>query len=249
MDLTATAVSTLAVYARTYLCSDSPAALQKLLTRYCSALKEVNPAVRRAYALALGAMPAQLLSAASGQVLQSLATATELEAEVELRDAETRKNAGIFHEQTFVVPDLIWLCFAVHAIGQVLRTLGNAAVASEDGRRAVFAVLAALEDHTTDERHVVACFAVISPRACVLLCLTSPRRGDVGSWVREAALEELTELSRMWNSTPDLPWMRQVCEHLACGATRAALERLDKIRFAAVKCLVRHHDEGYFCRR
>lgn len=57
-------------------------------------LKDDNPSVRRGAALALGALPIQLLQAAPlGKVVSALVTATTMERVVSQRDAETRRNA------------------------------------------------------------------------------------------------------------------------------------------------------------
>jgi hypothetical protein len=57
-------------------------------------VKDPNPAARRGYALALGALPADLLQRHTGDVLKALIhAATTIQDNPDERDAESRKNA------------------------------------------------------------------------------------------------------------------------------------------------------------
>ena len=74
-------------------------------------------------------------------------------------------------------------------------------------------MLAALEDHSTDER------------------------GDVGSWIREAALEELARLFEGGKHLCEGECWQSEASTAACVAVRSALERLDKLRLPALRVL------------
>ena len=200
-DTQAGAAAALAAFAAHYLPHWTPADQQDLvLDRFLADLRDVgNPPTRRGAALALGVLPPWLLApAALARVVPALAAAAEVEVAAEQRDAETRVNA---------VKALTQVALALHRWRQQgqdgvgagptaappAAATGAAAPpppaaesgveapearapaagsldAAEVAGRALRALLAALGDYSLDNR------------------------GDVGSWVREAAMEGLAAL-------------------------------------------------------
>ncbi len=128
--------------------------VERLPRIFARKLRDENPSVRRGAALALGALPKQLLLAAPlADIVTVLVTATQIERVVSRRDAETRRNA-------------------VEGLVDVVRTVGLAVygasgVSLEQTREVFAALIKATEDYSTDSR------------------------GDVGSWVRRAAVDGL----------------------------------------------------------
>ena len=154
---------------------------------------EDNPGVRRGLALALGALPRSLYVATPDvldDVIDALVGAIRLERVLTRRDAETRRNAAI-------------------ALGNLVATVGIGArehLVIADGRDASSSSQFATTPHLAAADGVdggpdsfdlmpgltASQFAKI---ATALLCAThdyaTDNRGDVGSWVRRAALASL----------------------------------------------------------
>jgi Tubulin folding cofactor D C terminal len=211
------------------------ALLDRLPLSYCKKLRdEENPAAKRGICLALGALPRPLLLApqASDQsildtVLEALIVASRLEKAFANRDPETRK-------------------FAVRALGQVVQTVGvdvegvekarddatpSCQVCSSRGlspaqfQRVVKALLWATHDYAVDPR------------------------GDVGSWVREAAYTSIEQCFLMlnyacsWGKSPESAWTSFLPSSLELETVnaflRASVEKLDSLRGLAGETLSR----------
>lgn len=69
------------------------------------------------------------------------------------------------------------------------------------------------------------------------------RRGDVGSWVREAAMEGLSRLlpllltAAAQQQAAELPRLRDLAQQALLAALRQAVERIARMREAAAACL------------
>jgi hypothetical protein len=146
-------------------CADQNAEAEEtvlLVNRYTGPLAtDPNAALRRGYALSIGALPAPQLGASIESAVEALVVASTPEPIAELRDPETRRNA-------------------VRALVEMSHTLGlRAYAAGGDGLpthlylRVMEAVLSAFDDYQMDNR------------------------GDVGSWVREAAMSAVLPLLRL----------------------------------------------------
>jgi len=195
-----------------------PTELPLLVPRYAGPLsKDPNAALRRGYALAIGALPAAQLNMSVELAVDALVRASEPEPIAELRDPETRRNA-------------------IGAMVEVAQTLGLRAYAVEGAMgglptrlyvRLVEAVLAAFADYQMDNR------------------------GDVGSWVREAAMAAAMPLLRLAlpptrdttassSLAPPLhtadEWLElraalpRLCQRMACELCQQVTEKIDRVR-------------------
>lgn len=196
-----------------------------LVGRYTGPLaKDPNAALRRGYALAIGALPAPQLGASLELAVEALVAASTPEPIAELRDPETRRNA-------------------VRALVEMSCTLGLRAYAAESGGyglpirlylRVVGAVLSAFDDYQMDNR------------------------GDVGSWVREAAMAAVLPLLRLalppardataagslsppQHAAADWIELRAalpgLCQRVVCALCQQVTEKIDRVRELAATTL------------
>jgi hypothetical protein len=176
----AAAVRALHAYSRAYCAAPGAAArLARLAAQYNGGLHGPHVAARRGSALALGALPAEVLRPELGAVVLALCTATLPEEDPEQRDVESRANAVVALGR---VCQEVWGA-GLPGAAQAGGSSGGCGSSGSDGggaaagaggaaapvalvlQRVVPALMAALQDYSTDNR------------------------GDVGSWVREAALK------------------------------------------------------------
>jgi hypothetical protein len=146
----------------------------RVVDKYVGFLRDdPNPAVRRGFALALGALPTNILAAGKGadssklvEVLDALVEAMQIEEDEELRDAEARRNATLgLAELCMSTPLLLPVAPATTTVA------GTGLGLSNDMLGKVFdAFMMGTEDYSRDNR------------------------GDVGSWVRIAAMRCLHAL-------------------------------------------------------
>ncbi|CAI9769528.1 unnamed protein product [Fraxinus pennsylvanica] len=224
-------------YVPAYLLSMESKGVNNITTRYLEQLTDPNVASRRGSALGLGVLPFQLLARDWKPVLSKLCSSCAVEDNPEDRDAEARVNA-------------------VKALVSICETLTDAEKFSdffseEDGislflfiRREVMCCLfKALDDYSVDNR------------------------GDVGSWVREAAMDGLERCtyilckresldipcrSQGFNSITELHDKENVqndqiksffdanlATNLVGGIAKQAVEKMDKIRESAARVLQR----------
>ena len=241
-DIRDAAVAALGRFARSYMCGTTAkandAGARRLPAKLAATLRdEPNPAARRGAAAALGVMPAALLSARVGAdadksdggeaetvpawraALDALRAATVPEEDSEARDAEAR------------------VC-AAKAIAGVTRELLSALIAE---RRS----LASSESNDSDLRAVVATVASEAMEA-MLACAEDycvDNRGDVGSWVREAAMEALpsvvaaAQASAPGASAGDSSAIPSSAAVVA-ALLKQASEKIDRVRAAAFAALV-----------
>ena len=185
----ASAVSALRALSSHALAEPESTVLDKLTKSYTTRVADENPAVRRGSALALGSLPRTLLTVRSNpsilsNVLHALCKATEPEAIVYKRDAETRRNAAIslcdviscvgFGSVSSVsITDLISTNQYTSSSLNPLQTSSSPGdgLSSEQLAKVWDALLNATRDYATDNR------------------------GDVGSWVRKAAIESLERIA------------------------------------------------------
>uniref|UniRef100_A0A7I4D1R8 Tubulin-specific chaperone D n=1 Tax=Physcomitrium patens TaxID=3218 RepID=A0A7I4D1R8_PHYPA len=171
-DIQAAAVAALKPFIHTYLLPASATTVTRSTGKYVQILKaDPNPSAKRGAALAFTALPGELLAPVWKDVICTLSAATIPEERVEDQDAETRMNA---------VRGLAAVCETLY--GGPGESLSNIFIPSDALvphkqltlviREEVMEVLfKALEDYAVDNR------------------------GDVGSWVREAAMDALKRCS------------------------------------------------------
>ncbi|GLI66672.1 hypothetical protein VaNZ11_010602, partial [Volvox africanus] len=159
------AVAAVRAYAKAYLIND-PRAAATFRTRYLDAyltrLHDANVAVRRGYSLALGSLPAQLLRPVLEEAVDALVDGCIPEDNPDERDMDSRVNC------TKALGQLLETMLTTRNSqrgSEVLKPCNEMAELLRD--KILPCLHASLEDYTTDNR------------------------GDVGSWVREAAMPVL----------------------------------------------------------
>ncbi|KAJ6344355.1 hypothetical protein OIU76_005970 [Salix suchowensis] len=228
------AVKALEHFVRAYLVTKNNEGAGSITSKYLEQLTDQNVAVRRGSAMALGVLPYELLANRWRDVLLKLSSSCMIENKPEDRDAEARVNA-------------------VKGLILVLKTLTQergcySISCGEDGvslyhlikNEVMLSLFKALDDYSVDNR------------------------GDVGSWVREAAMEGLetctyilcikdsTGKSHGVESVSERPnddvadnnqlvsfFDANVATNVIGGIAKQAVEKMDKIREAAAKVLQR----------
>ncbi|GLC39358.1 hypothetical protein PLESTM_000887300 [Pleodorina starrii] len=177
------AVAAVRAYARSYLASDPRATAaasfrSRYLDSYLTRLHDPNVAVRRGYSLALGSLPQQLLRPVLEEAVDALVDGCVPEEDPDQRDVESRVNCtralGLLMETMFSERSSSSSSSSSSGCGGdgggggrggEDGAVGPSAEAAEMLRDKILPSLrSSLEDYTTDNR------------------------GDVGSWVREAAM-------------------------------------------------------------
>lgn len=228
------AVKALEHFVRAYLFTTNNEGASSITSKYLEQLTDQNVAVRRGSAMALGVLPYELLANRWRDVLLKLSSSCMIENKPEDRDAEARVNA-------------------VKGLILVLKTLTqerdcSSICCGEDGmslyhlikNEVMLSLFKALDDYSVDNR------------------------GDVGSWVREAAMEGLetcTYILCIKDSNGKAHGVESVSErpnndvadnnqvvsffdanlatNVIGGIAKQAVEKMDKIREAAAKVLQR----------
>lgn len=233
------AVNALKYFVQAYLLDVDEKVMGDVISKYLNMLNDPNVAARRGSALAIGVLPFKFLSSRWRNVLLKLCGCCTIEEKPEDRDAEARVNA---------VKGLVAVC-------EILingRTDSVTSHMEEDfslflliKNEVMMALFKALDDYSVDNR------------------------GDVGSWVREAALDGLEKCTYMLckrdlaclsgrsenNSTgsvkqqftndivkdnEDFPLFDEnLATCLIGGIGKQAVEKMDKLREAAANVLYR----------
>ncbi|KAE9618781.1 putative tubulin-specific chaperone D, tubulin-folding cofactor D [Lupinus albus] len=233
------AVKALKHFVRAYLHASDDKGTNDVIVKYLNMLSDPNVAVRRGSALAIGALPYEFLASQWRNVLSKLCGCCKIEENTEDRDAEARVNA---------VKGLISVC------EMLINGRGDAATPFTENDFSLFSLIKnevmmslfkALDDYSVDNR------------------------GDVGSWVREAALDGLEKCTYMLckidkpgssgksdgyesesllqpltdNMLKNNQELSVFDEHLATslvgGICKQAVEKMDKLREAAANVLHR----------
>jgi hypothetical protein len=204
----AAAVAALRALTAHALADPEAAVLDKVTRAYTARIADENPAVRRGAALALGALPRRLLVGADlDKVVAALCRATQPEKLAYKRDAETRRNAAI------ALGDLVArVGFGKVEVTTLAALLGETAPAGAAAAAAAPAPApssaaaaapppsssppppapgtsapAAAGDGLSGEQMKKVWSALLDATRDY----ATDNRGDVGSWVRKAALESL----------------------------------------------------------
>lgn len=183
--------------------------------------RDANPAARRGSALALSALPPSFLTPHWKDVLDALCNAIHLEENPDERDAETRVNA---------VHGLVAVCKSLYEAGIEVWACPLEGVESPISvvkGQVMECLFEALDDYAVDNR------------------------GDVGSWVREAAIEGLKECTVLLYKSTILsrePLLGEGQQYLLSfdpslvvrftgGLIKQALEKINRVRDAAGQTL------------
>ncbi|PRQ56920.1 putative tubulin-specific chaperone D, tubulin-folding cofactor D [Rosa chinensis] len=206
-----------------------------ITSKYLELLTDPNVAVRRGSALAIGVLPCKLLANRWKDVLLKLCNSCAIEDNPDDRDAEARVNA---------VKGLVSVCEALtqekeHSGVQLIEDDMSLFLLIKD--RIMTALLKALDDYSVDNR------------------------GDVGSWVREAAMNGLERCTYILckrdsiglsgrsggidsaielepnadNLQLHLLFDANLATSIVGGICKQAVEKMDKLREAAAKVLQR----------
>lgn len=226
------AVNALKHFVPAYLEPTNSKATSDITSKYVEQLSDSNVAVRRGSALALGILPYEFLAKRWKDVLSKLSKSCEIEENPEDRDAEARVNA---------VKGLVAVCeILTDSRATPSQHFGEDdmplfLLIKDDVMRSLFK---ALDDYSVDNR------------------------GDVGSWVREAAMDALERCTFILckrdaiGSQKEIEESSQVSEpvkknqvntlfneglavKLVGGILKQALEKMDKLREIAAKVLQR----------
>ncbi|PIN05322.1 Beta-tubulin folding cofactor D [Handroanthus impetiginosus] len=221
------AVEALKHYIPAYLASTENKGANDIVSRYLGQLTDLNVAARRGSALALGVLPFEFLVKDWKSILTKLCSSCEIEDNPEDRDAEARVNA---------VKGLVSVCETLTEAGE-----SSAFLSGEDGpalflfikHEVMCSLFKALDDYSTDNR------------------------GDVGSWVREAAMDALERctyilckrdsINQAKGSASELKESDQIGSYfdaslansLVGGIVKQAVEKMDKLRESAARILQR----------
>lgn len=231
------AVEALKHFVCAYLVGLGNKSIFDILPKYLEQLSDANVAARRGSALALGVLPSDFLASQWKVVLLKLCSCCEIENNPEDRDAESRVNA---------VKALVSVC---ETLTQEIEH--SSFFSSEDTvsllsfvkNEVMQSLFKALDDYSVDNR------------------------GDVGSWVREAAIvgiekctyilcrrSSLVSTSQLQGSKSILEWQNKdnipddevqsyfdasLSTSLVGGLVKQAVEKMDKIRELAAKVLQR----------
>ncbi|PON61914.1 Coatomer beta subunit [Trema orientale] len=211
-------VKALKQFVLAYLVAPDISGTNDIMSKYLELLTDQNVAVRRGSALAIGVLPYKLLVRRWKDVLTKLSSCCAIEENPDDRDAEARVSA---------VKGLVSVCEILTQEKSI-----DDKPSGEDKMDLILLIknevmaslFKALDDYSVDNR------------------------GDVGSWVREAAmigLERFESSSELHNS--DMVENTQSSSifdtHLATtvvgGICKQAVEKMDKLREAAAKVLHR----------
>uniref|UniRef100_A0A2P2K0Q0 Beta-tubulin cofactor d n=1 Tax=Rhizophora mucronata TaxID=61149 RepID=A0A2P2K0Q0_RHIMU len=228
------AIRALKYFTWAYLVTANNEDMSGITSKYVEQLTDQNVAVRRGAALALGVLPYEFLSSRWNDVLLKLCVSCAIEDNPEYRDAEARVNA---------VEGLVSVCETLTGAWDCSNTssgVDDLSLYLLIKNEVVRSLLKALDDYSVDNR------------------------GDVGSWIREAAMEGLEKCTYMLclmdyyrtvhgvESLPEMPQGHMVentdmqtffdtnmAMSMIGGIVKQAVEKIDKIREAAAKVLQR----------
>lgn len=188
------AVNSFKAFCATYIKSPKEAS-DLFIVKMVDTLKtDDNPTVRRGYVKALSVLPRNLIIDKFTDVLKVMCEKVQLEAQVESRDAEARRNA---------VTAVISLCEVVG--------VSPDGVSTENVETIFRTLILGTRDYGVDNR------------------------GDVGSWVREAAIKALHRFAIMIcnSEQSDRLFTPAIAAGLVSAVLKQANERIDKVRAVA----------------
>lgn len=227
------AVEAIKHFVPAYLAMEDKEASSDIMLKFLEFLKDCNVAARRGSALAIGVLPYEFLAKRWRVVLSRLCNSCAIENKPEDRDAEARVNA---------VKGLIAVCETLtegRTHFDILRTEDNRSIFLQIKNEVMPSLFKAIDDYSVDNR------------------------GDVGSWVREAAINGLERCTYMLckedatispidphnvASNVEMPISDMVEDepflfdaHLATslvgGIIKQAVEKMDKLREAAASII------------
>lgn len=239
------AVQALKYFVPAYLVKGDNENLNNMTSKYLEQLTDPNAAARRGSALAIGVLPYEFLAKRWRVILLKLCNSCAIEDKPEDRDAEARVNA---------VKGLISVCETLTQVREhpdIHSGEDDLSLFLLIKNEVMMSLFKALDDYSVDNR------------------------GDVGSWVREAAMDGLEKctyilckrdsmgfqgksqendsVSKMpksnivENNQSHLLVDANLATNLVGGIVKQAVEKMDKLREAAAKVLQRIlHNKMFF---
>ncbi|KAH7577776.1 hypothetical protein JRO89_XS01G0298000 [Xanthoceras sorbifolium] len=232
-----TAVKALKHFVKAYFVSSDKGVTGGLTSKYLEQLNDPNVAVRRGSTLAIGVLPYEVLAKMWRDVLLKLCSCCAIEVKPEDRDVEARVNA---------VKGLISVCETLTQARE------DSSIRSGEDDISVF--------HLIKDEVMSSLFKAVDDYSV-------DNRGDVGSWVREAALygleictyilckrdsmsfskkpqgvefmPEMPSSPKAENSKINSFFDANLATSLVGGIIKQAVEKMDKLREAAAKVLQR----------
>ncbi|KAH8412266.1 hypothetical protein KR009_000944 [Drosophila setifemur] len=212
------AVKAFAELSRTYYCSDVRKSENEVIvsTYLKGAENDLEEHIRMGYLAALGVLPAFMLRPQLHAVLDSLVkhSLTPLQA-VMVNEMSDRENIQTYRWSEARTE-------SVRALTKVVKTVGyegglDTFSESENFKKVIDCLLKALDEYTLDNR------------------------GDIGAWVREAAMSSLYAI--VSECPPDLLSSEQV-HRIVVGFMQQAVEKIDRTRGLGGRlcCQLIHHE-------
>uniref|UniRef100_A0A2N9FXF6 Tubulin-folding cofactor D C-terminal domain-containing protein n=1 Tax=Fagus sylvatica TaxID=28930 RepID=A0A2N9FXF6_FAGSY len=231
------AVNALKHFVEAYLVAADTGGTGDITSKYLQMLTDPNVAIRRGSAVALGVLPYEFLVNRWRDVLLKLCSASAIEDNPEDRDAEARVHA---------VKGLISVC---ETLTQARK---DSNIHSWEDEMSVFlliknevmmSLVKALDDYSVDNRGDVGSWvreaAIDGLERCIyILC----KRDSIGSTRRSDGNESVLELptcDMIKNNQMDSLFDVNLASILVGGICKQAVEKMDKLREAAAKVLQR----------
>ncbi|KAK3019553.1 hypothetical protein RJ639_004394, partial [Escallonia herrerae] len=228
-------VEALKHFAPAYLGKKDDKAANDIMLKYLEQLTDANVAVRRGSALAIGVLPFEFLAGRWKIVLPKLCSSCAIEDNPEDRDAEARVNA---------VKGLVSVCETVtetRECSDINSVDDGMSLLLYIKNEVIQSLFRALDDYSVDNR------------------------GDVGSWVREAAMDGLEkctyilckrdslgisskspgvgsvseQIMEMEDKQMQLLFDANLATNIIGGIAKQAVEKMDKMREKAAKVIQR----------
>ncbi|KAL4858426.1 Tubulin-folding cofactor D [Chlorella vulgaris] len=237
-EVQAAAAAALSGFAARYLRQAAADEQQQLVRQFTAALSDAgNVAARRGGALALGALPCWLLAGQQAAVLAALAAASVPEELADERDAEARVNA-VKALAAVALTLLAGQAGGGDAGGDAAsQGASNGTSSTGNSTSSVATVALSAEAVRCASEHVLV------PLLAALDDYSVDNRGDVGSWVREAAMEGLARLlplllpASQAHPAPQQQRLAELAQRALLAMLRQAVERIARMREAAASCL------------
>ncbi|KAM3740428.1 hypothetical protein ACB098_08G098000 [Castanea mollissima] len=232
------AINALKQFFGAYMVAAATGGTGDISSKYLQLLTDPNVAIRRGSSLALGVLPYELLAKRWRDVLLKLCSATAIEDNPDDRDAEARVNA---------VKGLISAC---ETLTQA-REDSNIHSREDDlslflliKNEVMMSLFKALDDYSVDNRGDVGSWvreaAMYGLEKCIyILC----KRDSIGSARKsdevESSVSELPDCDSVKTNQMDSLFDANLASIIVGGVCEQAVEKMDKLREAAAKVLQR----------
>lgn len=230
------AVEALKHFTHAYLMGMDDKNINVMLLKYLQQLSDANVAARRGSALALGVLPIDFLAKQWKIVLSKLCTSCAVEDNPEDRDAEARVNA---------VKGLVSVCEILTETTEFSKFIpeeNSSSILLFIKNEVMQCLFKALEDYSVDNRGDVGSWvreaAIIGLEKCTyILCQRGSLRSERG--LKEIKSSELHKKENTEDSQVRPYFDETLAINLIGGLVKQAVEKMDKIRELAAKVIQR----------